>query len=325
MSALYAPLCDATPAEWQRAVATIGSEIHVIDRNATRIWFSFFPLDLYLAIDAARAAGEDEPTTARRFGLMGKWRLVDQIDASHQFLYAHRYWPQVKSAIQAFAETPPASLPAMFSAVADAAGRVARVDREFLLGMSAVGLMTLRQVGLEAFAAAPGRIHLSDRARAMSPHQVLRQRARDDWQGLLGFTRGLKRRWTVTFDEADAEARFTVINDQDLAGGARNDKREYRSRDPRCTPDEGPIPVECRAASCGTCWVGVLGGAEKLSPVVERDEAVRMKVFGYIDTADERPLIRLACQARATGAVSVVIPPWNGMFGKELRKRQSQP
>ena len=89
-----------------------------------------------------------------------------------------------------------------------------------------------------------------------------------------------------------------------------------RSRDVRCTPNDGPIPVECRAASCGTCWVGVLGGADKLSPVVERDEGRRMKVFGYVDTSDPRPIIRLACQARAFGAVSIVIPPWNGFIGK---------
>jgi hypothetical protein len=39
-----------------------------------------------------------------------------------------------------------------------------------------------------------------------------------------------------------------------------------------------------------------------------------MKVFGYLDSADEQPLIRLACQARARGAVSIVIPPWNGII-----------
>jgi hypothetical protein len=65
--------------------------------------------------------------------------------------------------------------------------------------------------------------------------------------------------------------------------------------------------------------VGVLGGAEKLSPVVDRDERRRMQVFGYIDTDEPKPLIRLACQAKASGAVSIVIPPWNGMFGKQLR------
>ena len=81
------------------------------------------------------------------------------------------------------------------------------------------------------------------------------------------------------FDENDPAATFEVINGQEIASAARTDKRDYRSRDPRCTPGEGPIPVECRAASCGTCWVGVLGGAEKLSPVVDRDERRRMAVL----------------------------------------------
>ena len=66
--------------------------------------------------------------------------------------------------------------------------------------------------------------------------------------------------------------------------------------------------------------MGVLGGGEKLSPVSERDERRRMRVFGYLDSSEERPLIRLACQARAHGAVSIVIPPWNGLFANALRR-----
>src|SRR5438309_11174729 len=81
---------------------------------------------------------------------------------------------------------------------------------------------------------------------------------------------------------------------------------------------EGPIPVECRSASCGTCWVGVLGGAERMSDVAVR-EGKKIKEFGYIDTAEPKPLIRLACQAQAQGAVSVVIPSCNVQFGKHLR------
>jgi hypothetical protein len=48
--------------------------------------------------------------------------------------------------------------------------------------------------------------------------------------------------------------------------------------------------------------------------VVDRDERRRMAVFGYVNSSEERPLIRLACQARASGSVSIVIPPWNGMI-----------
>jgi len=320
MNDLYAHLGRHDSQHWRSAVQSLSTEIHEIDRKATEIWFAFFPLELHLAL-----SGSGDPEgMARKLGLMGRWRLSEQIDSSHRFLFAHRYWPQVKLAIQSYAGELP-ELPALTRAVAEAAARTARVDPEFLLGITAAGLMTLRQVGPEAFLAAPGKVHLSARARALSPHQILRRRARDDRQGLLGFLRGMKKRWTVTFDENDPEASFSLIEGQEIATAAQSDKREYRSRDGRCIPGEGPIPVECRAASCGTCWIGILAGAEKLSPVVERDERRRMKVFGYVDTAEERPLIRLACQARAHGAVSIVIPPWNGMLGPGFTRRAEPP
>jgi uncharacterized 2Fe-2S/4Fe-4S cluster protein (DUF4445 family) len=36
-------------------------------------------------------------------------------------------------------------------------------------------------------------------------------------------------------------------------------------------------------------------------------------------------LIRLACQAQTHGAVSIVIPPWNGVFGKYLKGLKNNP
>jgi len=306
-------------ADWRDAVDKLLAGIHPIDRNATRIWLAFWPLELCLEFEKLAADGEPSSeaieTLARQLKLMGRWRLAEQIDSSHRFLYAHRFWPQVKQAITAV-EDFPKGLPALITAVADSATRRARVDRDMLLGITAVGLMTLRQVGPEAFAAAPGTVHLSEKARATSAHQLAKRRARNDSQGVFGFMRGLRKQWTVTFDEADPAATFPVITGQEIATAAQADKREYRSRDIRCTPNEGPIPVECRAASCGTCWVGVLGGAERLSPVAPRDEGQRLKVFGYTETEGETPLVRLSCQARAFGAVSIVIPPWNGFIGK---------
>jgi len=44
-----------------------------------------------------------------------------------------------------------------------------------------------------------------------------------------------------------------------------------------------------------------------------------MKVFGYGQTEDQKPIIRLACQAKASGNVSIIIPPWNAVFGKKVR------
>lgn len=155
-----------------------------------------------------------------------------------------------------------------------------------------------------------------------SPEQILKERAKDDSQGVFGFLRTVNKKWTITYDENDDKARYKMNHQQDLAWGAADDRtRNWREIDPRRI--EGPIPVECRSASCGTCWVGVLGGAEKLSNVAAR-EGKQVKKFGYIDTTEPKPLIRLACQSQTEGAVSIVIPPWNGVFGKYLAK-QNEP
>ncbi len=177
--------------------------------------------------------------------------------------------------------------------------------------------MTLQQVGIDAFKSAKGEILIDKKHVKRSPDQVLAERAKNDSQGLLGFLRTVDKKWTVTYDENDGSARYKLNHVQDLAWGAAEDQtRNWREVDPRRV--EGPIPVECRSASCGTCWVGVLGGAEKLSDVAAR-EGKKIKEFGYIDTTEPKPLIRLACQAQALGAVSIVIPPWNGVFGKHLK------
>ena len=190
-------------------------------------------------------------------------------------------------------------------------------DESLLVGITAVAFMTVQQAGVPAFKAAPGTISIDGQHAKKSPEQILRERAKDDSQGLLGFLRTIDKQWTVTFDENDPSARYKLREGQDLAWGAADDhSRDWRAIDPRRV--EGPIPVECRSASCGTCWVGVLGGAEKLADVGAR-EGKKIKEFGYIDTAEPKPLIRLACQAQAQGAVSIVIPPWNGQFGKYLR------
>ncbi|HEX5070285.1 MAG TPA: 2Fe-2S iron-sulfur cluster-binding protein [Vicinamibacterales bacterium] len=313
MKHLYDHLCRYDADAWSQALDMLSANIAEVDRDATRIWFAFYPLKLAHAFAGADTP-DDRVAIARKLGLMGRWGLEDRIDSSHRFLYGHRYWPQVKAAIEATTAMP-TPLGALVTHVAEQASAASRAPRDLVLGLSAVGLMTLRQVGVDAFAAAPGRV-TTDGADGATPASILKVRNREESQGVFGFLRGIRKQWTVTFNEHDPSARFTAIQDQDLATAAQTDKREYRSKDPRCIPHEGPIPVECRAASCGTCWVGVLGGAGRLTPV-EPHEAARMKVFGYAESVvGTRPLIRLACQAKVEGAVSIVIPPWNGIIGR---------
>ncbi|HKR15217.1 MAG TPA: 2Fe-2S iron-sulfur cluster-binding protein [Pyrinomonadaceae bacterium] len=300
---------------WSAALTTLLRSIHEVDQNATQIWFAFYPLSLFQAL----ARAEDAEKLTQQLLMQGTFYLRDQIDSSHTFLYGHRFWPDVKSAVQKHAKdfNKQDALADQVLAVAQKVAQQKKVDRSLVVGITAVAFMTAQQAGLEAFEKAPGKM-LIDRSHARkSPEQVLRERAKDDSQGLLGFLRTVNKKWTVTYDENDGRATYRMNHVQDIAWGAAADRsRNWREIDPRRV--EGPIPVECRSASCGTCWVGVLGGAEKLSDVAAR-EGKKIKEFGYIDTTESKPLIRLACQAQTHGAVSIVIPPWNGVFGKYLK------
>lgn len=60
-----------------------------------------------------------------------------------------------------------------------------------------------------------------------------------------------------------------------------------------CDERNAPVPFSCRSASCGTCRIDVLEGADLLE--APRDEELDvLDIFG--DTPGKR---RLACQARA--------------------------
>jgi len=302
---------------WAGALTTLLRSVHEVDKNATQIWFSFYPLALARALEAA----EDPRKLAAQLLMQGNYQLKDQIDSSHRFLYGHRYWAGVKRAVENAAENfSPNEASKLSDEILQVASSVAqqeKVSDSLTIGITTVAFMTVRQAGLAAFRQAKGEMLLDRKSAKRSPDQVLRERAVDDSQGLFGFLKTVDKKWTVTYDENDEAARYKLNHVQDLAWGAADDQsRNWREIDPRRV--EGPIPVECRSASCGTCWVGVLGGAEKLSDVAVR-EGKKIKEFGYIDTTEPKPLIRLACQAQALGAVSIVISPWNGVFGKYLK------
>lgn len=306
---------------WAAALTTLLRSVHEVDKNATQIWFSFFPLSLFCAFEAA----DDPDLLAAQLLVRGVYPLREQVDSSHKFLYGHRYWPEVKKAVEAlalnFAVGDTGGLPDYILKVAGNVAQNLKLDQSLTVGITAVAFMTVRQAGMPAFKDAKGEMLLDRRHAKKSADEVLRERAVDDGQGLFGFLKTVDKKWTVTHDENDDAAKYKLNNAQDLAWGAEADRsRNWREIDPR--RPEGPIPVECRSASCGTCWVGVLGGAEKLSDVAVR-EGKKIKEFGYVDTTEPKPLIRLACQAQALGAVSIVIPPWNGVFGKYLKSLKS--
>jgi ferredoxin len=301
---------------WSATLTALLRSIHEVDRNATQIWFSFYPLSLFQALEQAA----DPEQLAQQLLMQGNYRLKDQIDSSHTFLYGHRFWPEVKTAVQNYARQfkSAGTLSDEILSVAQSVAKQAKVDQSLVIGITAIAFMTIRQTGLAAFEAAPGKTLIDKKHARKSPADVLRERAVDDSQGFLAFLRTVDKKWTVTYDENDDRAKYRLNHLQDLAWGAADDRsRNWREIDPRRV--EGPIPVECRSASCGTCWVGVLGGAEKLTDVAAR-EGKKIKEFGYVDTSEAKPLIRLACQAQAQGAVSIVIPPWNGVFGKYLKR-----
>src|SRR5436190_14975559 len=80
---------------WSATLTTLLRSIHEVDRNATQIWFAFYPLSLFQALQDA----EDSEKLAQQLLMQGNYYLRNQIDSSHVFLYGHRYWPQVKRSI----------------------------------------------------------------------------------------------------------------------------------------------------------------------------------------------------------------------------------
>ena len=298
-------------ADWLTALERLLPAIHEVDRNAVQIWFRFYPLELFRYLETA----EDREKAIQKFVMQGDFELKNQIDSSHRFLYGHRYWKETKATIEILAESFKDEA-ADLSKVIETAASAVKADKSLTLSIAAVGLMTLNQVGLEAFKAAKGETQKPSGLLAKSPATIVEKRAKDDSQGIFGFLKTVDKKFTVTWDETKSKARFPLINDEELATAAAKDQsQDWKSQDERCW--EGVIPVECRSASCGTCWIGVLGGQEKLAEV-QRLERKQMKVFGYNQPEDEKPFLRLACQAKAHGNVSIVIPSWNGVFGKKV-------
>lgn len=315
MTNLETYLSKFTGADWLAAVDELLPCIHEVDRNAVQIWFRFFPLDLHRYIQTI----EDRDEMIRGLALQGEFELNSQIDTSHHFLYGHRYWKTVKAAIEAEAavftdQTP--TLVEEIKAIGMLVAEKLKIERQMVNAIVTVGLATLAQTGLDAFKFAAGDIQQPTGIMSKSPNAVIAERAKDDSQGIFGFLKTVDKQFSVRYSNGRLAGKFEIMNDQEIAGASAQDRsRDWKSEDERCW--EGVVPVECLSASCGTCWVGVLGGQEKLSPVARRERRA-MTVFGYDQPDDETPFLRLSCQAKALGNATIVIPPWNGVFGKKV-------
>ncbi|MBX3283223.1 MAG: (2Fe-2S)-binding protein [Acidobacteria bacterium] len=315
---LYSHLRTFSEAQWLDTVQGLQAEIHPVDQDAVNIWFRFFPLELRLYLEKA----EDKKEAERILSLQGDYMLEDSLDTSHHFLYGHRYWPHIKAAVneeaEGFKADAKAPLTEIIKSVSARAAKKAGVDQKFVNAIAAVGLATFNQVGAEEFRKTAGDIAKPKGALAGSADSIVAAREKDDSQGLFGFLKTVDKKYSVTYAAETYAGKFQVYDDQEITQAAGQDRsRDWKALDKRCW--QGPIPIECTAAACGTCWVGVLGGKEKLDPV-KRRERYNVQLQGYAQPEAERPYLRLACQARAHGNVTLVIPPWNGVFGKQIYK-----
>src|ERR1044071_7442504 len=84
---------------WSALLTDLLRSIHEVDKTATQIWFAFYPLALWRELERADDPGE----LAAQLLLKGSYYLKHQIASSHHFLYGHRYWPEVKRAIEEYA------------------------------------------------------------------------------------------------------------------------------------------------------------------------------------------------------------------------------
>lgn len=297
---------------WEQALEHLFPSIHPVDQMATRIWFSFWPLKL-----ARELKNQDEQQVIGNLELDGNFRLEDQLDDAVSFLYGSRYWSTVKKVTLDYLEscTEPASRN-LEEHIRKIAARIAEeLDAELslLLGISAVGLMSAQQIGEAAFTRWASRPPVTTGG-TPSPESILKKRSRSRQKGgLFSFLHTVDRRHTVTFQEGRRDATYPLIHGQDLSSGAANDPRDYRSLDHR--RPAGPVPFQCRSGACGFCWVGVLAGHENLDPMSDFEKR-RLQLFGYLpEKFDEKnPPVRLSCQTKCRGDVTIVIPTWNGVL-----------
>ena len=148
-----------TEEAWAAALVTLLRSVHEVDRNATQIWFAFYPLSLHRALQET----EDREKLVRELLLQGDYELKAQIDSSHHFLYGHRFWPQVKArGREVFSHSDVSGkLADQILAVARTVAGELKKDESLLIGITAIAFMTVRQVRTRSVQSRAG--HARDR------------------------------------------------------------------------------------------------------------------------------------------------------------------
>ena len=307
--------------QWDCALRDLLPLVHRVDRDATQIWFSFWPLKLTRSLQESG----DSSATAKRLQLDGKYRLDQQTDSSVAFFYAFRYWGIIKTAILDFSKSTKGSeemnLPTIIHSIASQVADFCQIDESVVLGITAAGVMMLQQVGVSVF---ESKVDPEPIVKpAPSVEQVLRFRNKKGKGGILRLFGIQSGKHQVTYEEKNPDGTFFAMHGQDLSMASSTDKRDFRNQDHRRV--YGPVPAECRSGACGYCWIGVMNGKENISELAAFEKK-RLAYFGYLEKDVEigsHPLIRLSCQAKCQGDVTIVIPPWNGVLNNRRSRLQT--
>lgn len=307
-------LYESDEPQWFKTLDSLANSVHPVDREAVRVWYSFWPLKLTESLKKS----DDPVKTAQELLLYGKFELGRALHESVGFLFGARWWREVCHSVLEFAEqweSGSKKADSLTEAVRHVAGDVSskqNVQQEFLLGITAVAFFALRHLGREDFRKTLNEFGSTSYS-TRSPEELLSLRKKRTRKSLFDFLYTVNRRHTVTWDEKE-DRTFEAINNQYIAMAAAKDQESYTNNDPRRV--EGPVPVQCRNGACGFCWVGVLGGKENLSEITDFEKK-RLETFGYSKSkqlVEPHPHLRLACQARVVGDISIVVPPWNGFL-----------
>lgn len=187
-------------------------------------------------------------------------------ERARSVLYGARYWPRVKAAVLSGAHHDTDFVRRVITA-ADAATRTARVDADLLLGITTAAMEMYDRLGPGAFASSSSDLDLPAAAMLETPTMVLRRRERNNPDGVLSVLPGVRRRWSVT--------REPDPGDTYLVG-------------------DGDLLAPCRGGSHERCDVGIVAGADRLSPC---------------EGSEPFPFIRRACETSVFGRVFLLAAP----------------